>query len=83
MANDAMVDLSNTLDSAVCAQGVGYSVHRLQRASATACIGYSVHRLQRASAGGARLGACFNRSGASAPLTRGGCGFLLGVRGLH
>ena len=44
MANDAMVDLSNTLDSAVCAQGVGYSVHRLQRASATACIGYSVHR---------------------------------------
>lgn len=28
MANDAMVDLSNTLDSAVCAQGVGYSVHR-------------------------------------------------------
>ena len=67
MDNDAMVDLSTTLDSAVCAQGVGYRVHRLQRASA----------------GGARLGACFNRSGASAPLTRGGCGFLLGVRGLH
>lgn len=67
MANDAMVDLSNTLDSAVCAQGVGYIVHWLQRALA----------------GDARLGACFNRSGASAPLTRGGCGFLLGVRGLH
>lgn len=33
MDNDAMVDLSTTLDSAVCAQG-----------PATACIGYSVHR---------------------------------------